>query len=56
MSETKRCAECMEEIHIDARKCRYCGSKGGGGCLSWVLPVIGFVFFIGVVMAFLGGD
>ena len=54
MSEAKRCAECMEEIHIDARKCRYCGSKVREGFLSWVLPVIGFVFFVGVVMALLG--
>jgi len=55
MSETKRCSECLEEIHVDARKCRHCGSKVRGGCLSWVVHLFWFLFFVGLVVALLGG-
>jgi len=55
MSETKRCTECMEDIHIDARKCRHCGSKVREGFLSWVMYLFWVLFAVGLVVALLGG-
>lgn len=44
--KTKICRYCKEEIQANAKVCKHCHKKQGGGCLVWILALLFLIIFV----------